>query len=49
MAQKSLHFKSTMMREQLMKLVMLLGDDCNLAMFLHTLTDLEVLLNTWTS
>ena len=47
-AQKSIHFKSTLMRDQLIRLVMLLSDDCNLAMFMQTLTDLRVMLNTLT-
>ena len=47
-AQKSLHFKNTLLRDQLMKLVMLREDDCNLAMFVHNLTDFQVLLNTLT-
>ena len=46
--QKSLHFENTLIRDALIKLVMLIEDDCNLAMFIKTLTDFRVLLNSMT-
>jgi hypothetical protein len=47
-AQKSLHNKFTIVRDALMRLVMLLKDDCSLAIFLQTMKDLEVLMNALT-
>ena len=47
-AQKSIHIKNTSERDALIRLVMLLGEECNLAMFLNNLNDLEVFLNTLT-
>ena len=45
-AQKSLHYENPLRRDSLIKLVRLLADECNLAIFVKTLTDLAVVLNS---
>ena len=45
-AQKSLHYENTLIRDSLIKLVKLLDDECNLSIFIKTLTDLRVFFNS---
>ena len=47
-AQKILHNKNTSCRDALIRVVTLLKDECNLAMFMGNLSDLEVFFNTLT-